>query len=274
MRGTGPIVLLDKSALQILTNDEAVWFDTFYFPSMTPLFFVETLADLEKEMEGGRSPEDLVGALAEKTPLGGGVNVHHHTLSLAELVGHKIEMRRVPVVDGGNRVATRDGRGAVVFDPSPESMALSRWQDGRFLDLERQFAKDWRSAFSNIELDTIFRQGRDIIKRIGRPRDLAAARANALGKHSSRYVLEALQELKANNAADVIVNRWKEHGCPPITAFAPYTAHVLAVDLFFCLALGADLIGRERPTNKIDIAHLYYLPVCMAFEAFAYTDVC
>jgi hypothetical protein len=176
----------------------------------------------------------------------------------------------VPVVSGGNRVATRDGRRAVIFDPSPESMALSRWQEGKFLDLERQFAKDWRAALSNIDLDAIFRQGRDIIKRIGRPRDLAATRAAAselLSKYSSRYVLEALQELRPKNAADMIVKRWKEHGCPPITAFAPYTAHILAVDLFFCLALRADLIGRERPTNKIDIAYLYYLPFCMVFTS-------
>jgi hypothetical protein len=39
------------------------------------------------------------------------------------------------------------------------------------------------------------------------------------------------------------------------------------VDLFFCIGLGADLIGRERPTNKIDIAYLYYLPFCMAFTS-------
>ena len=83
MPGTGPITLFDKSTLQSLTIDEAVWFDTFYFPSMTPLFFVETLADLEKEMRNGRSPEEFVGALAEKTPLGGGVNIHHLRLSMA-----------------------------------------------------------------------------------------------------------------------------------------------------------------------------------------------
>jgi len=38
MPGSGPILLFDKSSLQILTTDEAVWFDTFYFPSITPSF--------------------------------------------------------------------------------------------------------------------------------------------------------------------------------------------------------------------------------------------
>jgi hypothetical protein len=42
---------------------------------------------------------------------------------------------------------------------------------------------------------------------------------------------------------------------------------LLLVDLFFCIGLGADLIGRKRPSNKIDIAYLYYLPFCMAFTS-------
>ncbi len=270
MPGTGPITLFDKSTLQSLTIDEAVWFDTFYFPSMTPLFFVETLADLEKEMRNGRSPEEFVGALADKTSLGGGVNIHHSRLSMAELFGHRFDLRHVPIIEGGNHVATRDGRRALVFDPSPESMALSRWRQGEFLEVERQFAKEWRDALSAIDLDSIFKQGRDIIKRIGRPKDLAAAKSAAaqlLTKTSSRYVLDALQALRPEGAAQEIVRRWRYLGCPPIAMFAPYTGHLFLVDLFFCLAMGADLIGRERPTNKVDIAYLYYLPFCMIFTS-------
>ncbi len=113
-------------------------------------------------------------------------------------------------------------------------------------------------------------QGREIIKRVGRPGDLAAARALAsdlLGKTSSRFVLQALKELKPTRASEFIINRWKKLGGPPIASIAPYTAHIFAVDLFFCLGLGADLIGRERPTNKIDMAYLYYLPFCMVFTS-------
>ena len=94
----------------------------FIFKSMTPLFFAfsRLLADLEKEMQSGSSPEEFVGALAEKTPLGGGINVHHQVLSFNELLGNRFELRHVPVVAGGNPVATRDGGRAVVFDPPPE----------------------------------------------------------------------------------------------------------------------------------------------------------
>ena len=49
--------------------------------------------------------------------------------------------------------------------------------------------------------------------------------------------------------------------------FAPHTAHVFTVDLFFSICLGADLISRDRPSNNIDVAYLHYLSFCMAFTS-------
>lgn len=270
MSGMGPILLFDKSTLQSLSVDESVWLDTFYFPCITPLFFVETLADLEKEIQKGRSPEDVVGNLAEKTPLGGGINVHHHTLSTNELLGRGFELRHVPVVAGGNAVPMRGGGQAVVFGPPPETEARARWQKREFLEVERKFAQNWRNALSNLDLESVFRRGREVTKRFGRPKDLAAAKALAeeiMGKRDSRHVREILSSIRPERLGRTVVERWHARGSPPIKTFAPFTAHVFLVDLVFCIALGADLIGRERPSNVIDVAYLYYLPFCMAFTS-------
>jgi hypothetical protein len=89
----GPITLFDKSALQSLNVDEAVWFDSFYQTVISPLFFVETLADLSKEVEAGRTPEQVVA----KTPeTGSVVSVDHRHLRLADLDGYQIEFERRP----------------------------------------------------------------------------------------------------------------------------------------------------------------------------------
>ncbi len=60
-------------------------------------------------------------------------------------------------------------------------------------------------------------------------------------------------------------------GKPPIREFAPYFRYVYSVDLFFYLAIAADLISRVRPTgkadNKVDLAYLYYLPFCKVFTS-------
>ena len=51
----GPILIFDKSTLQGLNPDEAVWLDNFFISNITPLFYTETLADLTKEMRNGRT---------------------------------------------------------------------------------------------------------------------------------------------------------------------------------------------------------------------------
>jgi hypothetical protein len=64
----GPIIIFDKSSLESLNLDEAVLLDNFYMSNITPLFFVECLADLEKTIRSRSSPEQLVGSLTNRTP--------------------------------------------------------------------------------------------------------------------------------------------------------------------------------------------------------------
>lgn len=117
----GPILIFDKSLLEALSPDEAVWLAQFYRVNMTPLFFVETLADLEKEVDGGRTPEHVVGRLAEKTSvMGVDANVHHSRLCAGDLMGYRVEMRNY-VVRGGGRSVQKGEQKGVIFDESEES---------------------------------------------------------------------------------------------------------------------------------------------------------
>ena len=45
----------------------------------------------------------------------------------------------------------------------------------------------------------------------------------------------------------------------------PYVTHVFRVELFFQIALATNLISSERPSNRADIAYLFYLPFCSLF---------
>ena len=86
-----------------------------------------------------------------------------------------------------------------------------------------------------------------------------------LTKSSARFegILEVLEipfQLRP-----YIKERWKHRGKPPLRVFAPYALHVLRVELFFRVALGANLIASTRPSHKIDMAYLFYLPFCMIF---------
>src|SRR5208337_906644 len=125
----GPITLFDKSFLQSLSVDEAVLFDNFFLTNIPPIFFAETLADLEKAIKSGRTPEEEVGLIAIKTPeMHSCPNTFHVQLCIANLLGQEITMDGRPVIAGGKAVKTADQCG-IVFDVPPEAEALSRWQN-------------------------------------------------------------------------------------------------------------------------------------------------
>jgi hypothetical protein len=62
-----------------------------------------------------------------------------------------------------------------------------------------------------------------------------------------------------------ILDGWSSAGFPPLASYAPFAAHVLKVELFFQIALAANLISTERASNRADIAYLFYLPFCHLF---------
>ena len=66
----GPIALFDKSFLQGISVDEAVWFDRLFLAVVCPVFYVETLADLAKEPSKRGPAEVVVKDIANKFPDG------------------------------------------------------------------------------------------------------------------------------------------------------------------------------------------------------------
>lgn len=267
----GPITLFDKSFLQSLNIDESVWFDHHFLTNVCPMFYVETLADLDKSVREGRTPEQEVGIIASKFPeMHGSPNAHHATLSLANLMGYPVPMDgRIPLA-GGRPVKT-DDRTGVVFDRSPEAEAFARWQRGAFREIERLFARDWREALRTLDLNQIAAGFRAIgidgknCKTLEEAQAIAIAVAAGRDKPFDRMKLAILFLGIPPERHRSILERWSVAGYPPLVEYAPYTAHVLTVEVFFQLALAANLISADRASNRLDIAYLYYLPFCMLF---------
>ncbi len=267
----GPITLFDKSFLQSLSLDESVWFDNFFYTVISPLFYVETLADLEKAVRQGRTPEEEVGFIAEKTPeMYGGCCNDHGRLCAENLTGHSIPMNgRVPVA--GGRPVRADGRSGVVYEPSPEVQAFSRWQEGKFLEVERLFAQAWRASLNALDLLGVAAAIRamGIDAKTCRSLDKAKRMADTIVTAKDRlFDLMKLAFLFLDIPYDFerrVLEKWRIAGCPPLSVYAPFVAHVLSVEIFFQIALAADLISTERPSNRVDIAYFFYLPFCMIF---------
>lgn len=262
----GPIVLFDKSFLQSLSVDEAVWLDHFFISNICPVFYVETLADLAKQSPGGRAGEDFVSSIANKTPeVHGSPCVYHAELCEANLRGYKIPLEHKIPLAGGRPVRT-PGRSGVVFVPSHEAEAFQRWQANRFEAIERDFASNWREAIRRTNLRNSIAK----LEAIGCTTDrcgsleVAAQRAReavdeSKNVHLKIAFLAAFLGFKSKEKEEVL-SLWRRSGCAPLREYAPYAAHILEVEIFFQYALRSSLISADRPSNRIDIAYLFYLP--------------
>jgi hypothetical protein len=271
----GPSLIFDKSAFQGLSLDQSVWLDALYLPNITPLFFVETLADLS--LTNARAPEDIVRDLARKTPdMSAAVNGHHRALAIASLHNNDITMDGRPVVLSATPAQSQRGHVGWHLDVSPEQRAFQRWQRGAFQQVERDYANRWRSELSGIDLSAMHAKYRPIVLAASpRPRDLRDVKALAEQLCLDPRPLGLPDPLLlAFSVIGVPLDRWgklsrfwRSRGEPPLHEFAPYAWHVVRIDLFFGLAIGAELIGRERQSNKVDVGYLYYLPFCNVFSS-------
>src|SRR3989338_201770 len=269
----GPSIIFDKSALQSLKDDEAMWLDNFYQANITPLFFVETLADLEKEVRAGKTPEEGGGIIAYKTPENSCSNVHHMDLLYVELMGYEtVEMSGRPIVCDGKFVKLGDETG-IIYLESKETEAFRRWQRHEFLEIERVIAKKWRAELQGTAPDIIKQKFEPFLHALGIPKSFEELKKmvdNMLnqGKTQGDILLLGLKTIGVSpEAVGLVVKRWEDSGKPQLKEFMPFFMHVFSVNLFFYLGTASNLFSRfpHAQTHFVDIAYLYYLPFCDIF---------
>lgn len=265
----GPTTIFDKSALQALNLDEAVWFDAFFNANVVPVFYTETLADLEKEVADETSPAAVVGRLAEKTPTSAYPNVYHRELIVGELLGHKIEMAGRPVISAGDVKEAPDGSVGVHVDQFPEAAALLRWKNHEFHEIERAVAKNWRAELAEHDPAGLIGVLKNILPTEAKISDLEQLKVliDAFCTRTEPEVIAlALDVLGVPDKYRLLaLRRWEREGKPQLGHFAPYSTHVFKVDLLFYLGIFRGFISGVRASNKVDMAYLYYLPFAVVF---------
>jgi hypothetical protein len=142
---------------------------------------------------------------------------------------------------------------------------LQRWKARQFGREERELAMDWRRAVGSMNLNEIYIRFRSRAASLRTLEDAYQAARHIVEDYEQRSVVMERALHLAGLRPDlrhVALERWKEQSTPPLAFHAPYTAYLVKLDVFFSLAIGAGLIGKERPSNIVDFAYLYYLPFC------------
>ena len=266
----GPITLFDKSFLQSLTLDEAIWFDAFFMPVICPIFYTETLADLAKA-QTNRTADEAVRIIAKKTPeMSGSPCLFHQELAARNLLGYDVPMNgRIP--RPGGRYVRGGGRSGIVYDEDPETKAFGRWQDEQFFEVERLFAAGWRRMLEEADLNEIAKVLRDhgvdgkSCTSLEHAKRMAQEIVEGSSNPYTRLAVAARFFDIPQQYHSTLIEQWEDLGRPTLTAFAPYAAYVLTLEMFFHISIAANLISSERPSNRTDIAYLFYLPFCMMF---------
>jgi hypothetical protein len=259
-----PYLIFDKSSLESLNIDESMLLDTFYSCVITPIFFVECLADLEKQMSSKSTPEQLVGSLADRTPeYESCVTLHHLDLLRWELTG-KFSLLRLkggPFVAGAKSVQLGDQKG-VIFQQTKEQEAMQRWTAREFLDAERLIAKWWRKSLTSIDFDAMVKA---VMAEIGphwrKPKTLQDARqmTDIIIDHMDQQWLLGfgIDLLGVSDLKEQAISDWVGKRRPSLRQCMPYFIFMLSVNLFFCLVLPTQLLRNVKPSHHIDLAYLY-----------------
>lgn len=269
----GPSLIFDKSALESFSVDECMWLENFYITNITPLFFVETLADLEKEVRTGRTPEDIVGVIAHKISDMGCVNTHHRNLIAGELMQRgKVKMDGRPILSR-SRTVELEGKTGVIFQEAPELEASKRWERKQFLEIERTIAKEWREELASMgQEDFIYFE--KLFIGMDQPKTLQELKFKIdlmIEGNAEKTLLEfgmsllgVMPEIRVK-----VIKLWEVSGSKSIKEYAPYFTFVFSVDLFFYLGTAGKLFNQfpHAKTHKVDMAYLYYLPFCKIFTS-------
>lgn len=264
----GPSILFDKSAIQSLGKQALTEVSRYFYTTVPPVLLMEILADLSLKPNDLEASKTKVRVLAHKAlPINSISNCHYHSLCVHNLLGEAIPMDRLPVVGRGKSVETKDGQQGMFIDMQPENEAVLRWQSGRFNDDDLKFAIEWREKAKGANLDKA-------MQLFGKPpfkiRSLEQVKtfvdfilADPEFQEPMLHVfLEILQCDKST--CDRVAFRWRLAIRRSFTAFAPYAAHCLRVQLAFYIGMSHGLLGT-RSSNIVDLEYLHYTPFALIF---------
>ena len=268
----GPTLIYDKSAIQSFSEAEATWLHRQFHAVLTPTLYREVQAGLAKPPRAGRTEEEEVSTLADKIPnFAVTPTMHYQELVHMELFSEPVELQRKPYLAGAHYVQHSDGITAAYFDESPAAKALRNWSSGTFDYEDREMAQEWREEIAGTNFKALrgtFISLKERLKNLKTPESILAIIDQSLAQKNYWVLRNALNYLGIPEILQrSVVKRWIATDMPNFVTFAPYTAHVLRIDMLFMFCIARGLISDERASHAIDFSYFYYLPFTKIFTS-------
>ena len=135
-------IILDKSAVFGLSNEEIDSLDRYFFQVVPQILVNEIIADLTKESAGVTK---RIAANIYRVSGNQGLAFDHHKRLVASLQGREAPMDGRFMASREKVVRTASGSLAALIETPLEDELLARWERQEFTEIERQWAQQFRT---------------------------------------------------------------------------------------------------------------------------------
>lgn len=269
----GPIIILDKSTFQSLSYYEHIYLDKYFYENNTPILCMELLGDLTKYEPNKEEGKKEVSELSKKFCGSGPVtNYDYRTLCVCSLLGQNIPLDGRIIPDNYTPVKSSDGTECGIIEPGPFNMAIMRWSDGDYQELEYIFSEYWRMITKNISFEALNKhldENYVIIPKVNKKEEVLTMVHQLLDNNKLQDIFFnwILDQMHVDQGCHhKIKERWAKTKIKYLEYFAKYAWYCTKVIFTLIIATRSSLL-KWKPTNYLDIQYLYYLPFCMVFAS-------
>lgn len=266
-----PRIIIDKSILQSMSEQEFVPLDKHLFVIVPPILIKEILGNLAKDSD--TKAINRVRSLANRIR---GVNSHivenyKHLLAFA-LLGNEPPMDGRIIAPYKTAISSKGYVGSIVGD-TPDDEAVFRWQQQDFTTGEKSWAHFWRNINRPVSGNSYITKLKDVGVEIPQLKNddqlkniVDEVLANKKAQSKLFYILFDISKLPFPIQSQAI-DRWFYQGQPLFKEFSPYATFCLKAILLLTIGLTNPQIFRRDKNNIKDLEYCFYLPFCEIFTS-------
>ncbi len=267
----GPTIILDKSSLQSLSQDEIHFLHKYYLVNIPPILIMEILADLKKESSDNRSSQQIVAHLSKKLLSNdSALNVYYRDLIINELLGKPVDMSGRAIIQQGEFCKESDEKG-MTFEMSPEEKAINNWKQEKFTEAENELATKWRLYSESLSPDKFKSENKEMTDLLKNYKTLDGLDSLIISIIENKVLqtillMNIINEFRiSQELATQIFLLWESKNKPLLMNTYPYSVYCLHALLLYYYGTLKSLFGRG--TDKLDLEYTYYLPFTNIFSS-------
>lgn len=263
-------IILDKSAVYGLNNEEVDSLDRYFFQVVPHILVNEILADLSKGSES--SVTSRIAANTYRVSGNHGLTFDYGKRLVASLLGDELPMDGRFLPSQETVVRTASGSLATIVETPLEDQTLARWERQDFTETKQAWAQDFRvKTETALNVALYLEKIRSAKLSFTVPTSDKELINNVNGLLSSIKLVPQLFDILGDDLkvpSDVLVRagqRWSAQGPATFEEFAPFALFCLKASFLWHLSQTNPALFKPDKNDRKDLEYCFYLPNTQIF---------